>query len=91
MNREANTPMHSPMHTSLSIWIDGQRHVVRSLADAIDVVRSARHPLTHYSELLVDQIEAATSPDLQERAWRAIVTWLDALRATAHSGVLEAA
>ncbi|GGF48111.1 hypothetical protein GCM10007301_04280 [Azorhizobium oxalatiphilum] len=83
--------MSSPLQTTLHLWVDGQRHVVRSLADAIEVVRSVRHPLTDYSELLVDQIEAAISPDLQLRAWRAVATWLDALRATAHHATLEAA
>ncbi|MGU3492417.1 hypothetical protein ACLBXM_00110 [Xanthobacteraceae bacterium A53D] len=64
---------------------------MRTLNDAIDILRSIRHPLTGYSELLVHQIEAAHSPDLQMRAWRAIRTWFDALRATALNAAQEAA
>lgn len=87
MNREAN----APMQTSLHIWIDGRRHVLRTLNDAVVLVRGIQHPLTEYCELLVDQIEAAASPDLQARAWRAITTWIEAVRATAPGVMLHAA
>lgn len=82
MTPEANTPLSPTL--PLQIWLDGQRHVVRSLADAIALLnRGSTHPLGRYSELLVHQLETASGPDLQARAWRAFQTWLEALQATA--------
>lgn len=79
MNREANPPMQTPHQ----VWIEGRRHMLRTLSDAILLIRSLQHPLTEYCELLEHQIEAAVNADLQARAWRAVMTWLDAVRATA--------
>lgn len=82
MTPEANTPhaLTIPLH----VWLDGQRHVVHSLGDAIELLkRATAHPLARYSELLIHQLETAAGPELQARAWRAFKTWIDALQATA--------
>lgn len=90
MTSEANTPQS--VVPPLCIWLDGQRHVVRSLGDAIDLLnRATGHPLARYSELLVHQLETASTAELQTRAWRAFQTWIDALRATAMIGERRAA
>lgn len=90
MTPEANTPQ-SPV-PPLHVWLDGQRHAVQSLADAIEFLkRGTGHPLGRYSELLVHQLETASDPALQRRAWRAFQTWIDALHATATYGTRCAA
>lgn len=90
MTPEANTPQ-SPV-PPLHVWLDGQRHAVQSLADAIEFLkRGTGHPLGRYSELLVHQLETASDAALQRRAWRAFQTWIDALHATATYGTRCAA
>ncbi len=90
MTPEANAPQ-SPV-PPLHVWLDGQRHVVHSLADAIELLsRSTGHPLGRYSELLVHQLEAASDAALQHRAWRAFDTWIHALHTTASYGARYAA
>jgi len=72
--------------------LDGHGHVVRSLGDAIDLLnRATAHPLARYSELLVHQMETASTAELQARAWQAFQTWIEALRATAIIGERRAA
>ncbi len=80
MIQDSHTPDTPPLH----IWMDGQRHVVRTLGEAIALLQCGTgHPLARYSELLVHQLETASSAELQARAWRAFQTWNEALRATA--------
>ncbi|WP_341991166.1 hypothetical protein [Azorhizobium sp. AG788] len=90
MTLEVKTPQ--ALAPPLCIWLDGHRHVVRSLGDAIDLLnRGTGHPLARYSELLVHQLETASTAELQARAWQAFQTWIEALRATAMIGTRCAA
>lgn len=66
--------MIPPTATSVVLGTAGAFVILHSLDDAARYLRS--HLECEYSEILIDQIEAAKSPELEKRAWRAFVTFL---------------
>lgn len=58
----------------------GQESIeVRSLACAIDLIRSLRHDrLGRFAEMLLTQLEQARQPAQQAEAWTAFRTWATA-------------
>ncbi|TCT07661.1 hypothetical protein [Aquabacter spiritensis] len=64
----------------LKVAVSGSSIVLRSLEDAAAFMRG--HPVGEHAEMLLDQMESASGPDLQRRAWRAFETFADAMRLT---------
>lgn len=78
---------HAPL-TPLKVNVSGSHIVLRSLEDAAAFMRS--HPVGEHAELLLDQMECASRPDLKRRAWRAFETFAEAMKLTpdAHRRVM---
>lgn len=64
--------------TPLKLKINGSCVVLRSLHDAIGVVRA--HPAGEHAGALIDQMEAADRPDMERRAWIAFATFAEAMQ-----------
>lgn len=70
-------------HTNLpplKVNVCGSNIVLRSLEDAAAFMRG--HPVGEHAEMLLDQMESASQPDLQRRAWRAFETFAEAMKLT---------
>lgn len=70
---------HQPL-PPLKVNVSGSSIVLRSLDDAAAFMRS--HPVGEHAEMLLDQMETASGPDLTRRAWRAFETFAEAMKLT---------
>lgn len=70
---------HEPL-PPLKIAVAGSSIVLRSLEDAATFMRG--HPVGEHAEMLLDQMESASRPDLKRRAWRAFETFAEAMKLT---------
>ncbi|WP_454916373.1 hypothetical protein [Xanthobacter sediminis] len=68
----------------LKLWINGSCVILRSLDDAVDIVRA--HPAGEHAGPLIDQMEAADRPDLERRAWTAFTTFTVAMQPRCGNG-----
>ncbi|MEW6258158.1 MAG: hypothetical protein AB1592_19570 [Pseudomonadota bacterium] len=64
----------------LKVKVCGSSIVLRSLEDAAAFMRG--HPVGEHAEMLLDQMESASQPDLKRRAWRAFETFAEAMKLT---------
>ena len=61
----------------MTLLVDGSRVVFRSLDDAVGFMKG--HPSYEHAEMLMDQMEAASHPELERRAWMAFATFTEAM------------
>ncbi len=74
---------HAPL-PPLKVNVSGSSIVLRSLEDAAAFMRS--HPVGEHAEMLLDQMESASKPDLKRRAWLAFETFAEAMKLTPDAG-----
>lgn len=69
--------MQTASSAPMTLLVDGSRVVFRSLDDAVGFMKG--HPSYEHAEMLMDQMEAASRPDLERRAWVAFATFTEAM------------
>lgn len=77
--------MRRPEARSLHAHAAGPSVVVRSRSEAVDFIRTL--PAAEHAGLLIDVMEAADSPELEQRAWQAFETFTAAMRIPVRSAI----